>query len=97
MTCFNFRLEGRSGTAERVAMRLDNPAEACAHAVVALGDLLQDAGAEFWDRPDWQVEVRDDAGRVICTLMIQGLAGEAAQAEPSIVARRAQPAIAIVA
>jgi hypothetical protein len=97
MSSFFFHMEGHAEAPERVRMRLDDPADARAHAVVAIGDLLRHAGAEFWNEPEWQVEVTDETGRTVCTLIVQGQLAEAAQEDRTFNAVRLQPAMAIVA
>ena len=97
MASFVFHMEGHADVPERVRMRLEDPVEARAHAVVAVGDLLRNAGAGFWNGPEWQIEVTDETGRTICTLTIQGQAVDTAQADRTRVADRVQPAMAIVA
>ena len=97
MASFVFHMEGHADVPERVRMRLEDPVEARTHAVVAVGDLLRNAGAGFWNGPEWQIEVTDETGRTICTLTIQGQAADMAQADRTRVAARVQPAMAVVA
>ena len=97
MSCYFFHMEGHANAPERVKMRLDDPAEARAHAVVAIGDLLRGAGAEFWNGPEWHIDVTDETGRTVCTLTVQGQAADASLGEWPAVVGRAQSPMAIVA
>jgi hypothetical protein len=97
MTSYFFRLEGRTDVAERVEMRLDDPEEARAHTVAAIGDLLRAAGAGFWNGPEWQIDVTDEAGRAVCSLTVQGRAADSARADWPVAAVARSAAMANVA
>jgi hypothetical protein len=43
--------------------------EAKAQAVVFAGELLRDSGARFWQGEDWMIEVADEDGLTLFTLM----------------------------
>jgi hypothetical protein len=47
---------------------LTGPDEARVQAVVTAGELLRDVGGRFWNSPEWQLWVIDEAGQRICAL-----------------------------
>lgn len=47
--------------------------EARSHAVVAAGELLKDADGEFWDKPEWRMQVTDEEGGTVCILVVRGM------------------------
>ncbi|EYD77586.1 hypothetical protein Rumeso_00752 [Rubellimicrobium mesophilum DSM 19309] len=97
MSCYHFHMEGHASASERVEMRLDDPEEARAHTIVAVGDMLRRAGAGFWNGPEWQIDVTDETGRLVCTLTVQGRAADAFHEDWAVAAAQVQPAMASVA
>ena len=43
--------------------------QAKAQAVVFAGELIRDSGAKFWQGEDWLIEVADESGLTLFTLM----------------------------
>jgi hypothetical protein len=42
--------------------------EARTHAIIIAGELLKDAGRNFWSGTKWRLRVTDETGTNICTL-----------------------------
>jgi hypothetical protein len=49
-------------------VKLADPDEARAIAVINAGEALRDLGPQFWMSPDWRTWVTDESGVTVCTL-----------------------------
>ena len=41
-------------------------------AVIAAGEMFRDLDGKFWGSPEWRMEVTDEQGARVCSLIIRG-------------------------
>ena len=73
----------RDGTyyPDEIGSELPGLAAARSAAVTFAGELLRDQGDKFWAGEEWKVEVKDETGLILFTLIF--MAVDAAAASPS--------------
>ena len=54
---------------------LAGPDEARQQAITAAGEILRDQDKTFWNGEDWNMHVKDEVGRTVCTLLFAGERG----------------------
>jgi hypothetical protein len=37
------------------------------------GEMLRDADGAFWDDSSWRLDVTDELGLILCTILVQGV------------------------
>ena len=75
MPPYFFHVQDGAERRDREGADLANPREARSHAVIALGEMLQDLDGEFWcNSHEWVMTVVDEAGERICVLRVKGQA-----------------------
>jgi hypothetical protein len=50
------------------------------NAVVITGDMLAKIDGEFWEDSEWQLDVTDERGLILCSIVVLGIASAAGQA-----------------
>ncbi len=78
MPTFHFEVNGQTNDGDRF-LQFKDLAEAKCEALKLAGTLIHDAAGTFWDKPEWMLIVRDDAGLTLFQLQVLGAEGPAEQ------------------
>ncbi len=78
MPTYHFEVNGRTDDGDRL-LQFKDFAEAKCEALKLAGTLIHDAAETFWDKPEWMLIVRDDAGLTLFQLQVLGAEGPAEQ------------------
>lgn len=79
MPSYHFEVEGRAHAGGPKVLELSDLVEAKREALKLAGTLIADASETFWDKPEWMLIVRDDAGLTLFQLQVRGAEGPAEQ------------------
>jgi hypothetical protein len=78
MPLFNFVIHDRPGTQQPEPIDLPDLRIARSEAVVLAGQLLKDADGAFWEEgSNWRIDVADEDGLVLYSVLIIGIAAPA--------------------
>ncbi|ONF49439.1 DUF6894 family protein [Methylobacterium radiotolerans] len=72
MTRFRFLMTEGDTDFETEPIDLASLDEAKAHAVELVAQHLRDANGSFWQGGDWRLDVMDDRGLILATLLVHG-------------------------
>ncbi len=77
MPSYHFEVNGPADGGYARVVEFSDHAEAKREALKLAGTLVADAAETFWDKPEWMLIVRDDAGMTLFQLQVLGAEGPA--------------------
>ncbi|MBA3527428.1 MAG: hypothetical protein H0T82_10995 [Sphingomonas sp.] len=77
MPSYHFEVNGPVDGGDARVIQFNDHAEAKREALKLAGTLVANASETFWDKPEWMLIVRDDAGMTLFQLQVLGAEGPA--------------------
>ena len=73
MPHFRFVVNGPGRRPDATTFELPHLDAAKAEAVSFAGQMLRDIDGSFWQDSSWQLDITDEQGLILCTIIVQGV------------------------